>query len=42
MLTDNFFSLEQHIAVMKDRLANADSQGEEIDKQLQSVEYLIA
>lgn len=27
VLTENFYSLEQHIAVMKDRLANADSQG---------------
>lgn len=42
VLTDNFCSLEQHIAVMKDRLANADAQGEEIDRQLQSVEYLTA
>jgi chromosome segregation ATPase len=42
LLTDNFLTLEEHISIMKDRLGNADFRGEEIDKQLQRVEYIIA
>jgi hypothetical protein len=35
MLTENFGSLEEHIAIMKDRLLNAEGRGEEVEKQLQ-------
>lgn len=36
LLTNNFASLEEHISVMKDRLLNAETRGEELDKQLQA------
>jgi chromosome segregation ATPase len=36
-LTDNFLTLEEHIAVMKDRLGNADFRGEDLEQQLQRV-----
>lgn len=42
VLTDNFLTLEDHIAVMKDRLGAADFRGEEVDRQLQQLDYLIA
>lgn len=42
LLTDNFAALEQHIALMRDRLGNADMRGEDVEKQLQHVEYQIA
>lgn len=36
MLTENFAALEEHIAIMKDRLLNAEMRGDEVDKQLQA------